>query len=164
MDVSNILKYGTIGGIIAGIAFTPADMIGTLITKGDAFLPLRWNAGIPLQRLPQTISTLTALTVGTVVHFMISIAIGIVTAFLLSLIPNIRGNKILLITLTALFLGFVVFPVNFYILAPLLDAPWFALQGNPIVQFINHTFFFGIPLGIYLARKYMMNPNTNIAS
>jgi hypothetical protein len=44
--------------------------------------------------------------------------------------------------------GFVLWLANFGAIAPALF-PWF-LVADPAVQFIAHTLFFGIPLGLML--------------
>jgi hypothetical protein len=52
-------------------------------------------------------------------------------------------------------LGLVIWPLNFYVIAPLINAPWFAQVTKPedqIMQAIWHTLF-GAVLGFYLASR-----------
>ncbi len=49
--------------------------------------------------------------------------------------------------------GFVLWPLSLYILAPLVNAPWFATDTDPFQQFLWHTFVYGLVLGLYLASR-----------
>jgi hypothetical protein len=49
--------------------------------------------------------------------------------------------------------GFLLWIVNFYVIAIGLGLfPWFSMP-NPVVQFLAHTFFFGTAFGLFLAAR-----------
>ena len=41
--------------------------------------------------------------------------------------------------------------VNFYLIAPIFGWTWFPEMTDPLVQFVAHAGFFGVPLGLYVA-------------
>jgi hypothetical protein len=48
--------------------------------------------------------------------------------------------------------GLALWVVNFFVLGPALGWRWFAEMTDPLVQAVAHGAFFGIPLGLYVAR------------
>lgn len=52
--------------------------------------------------------------------------------------------------LAASIFGLVLWPINFYGIAPAIGWVWFQ-KTDAVVQFFGHTFFFGLTLGLYLA-------------
>jgi len=62
-----------------------------------------------------------------------------------------------LIYLGTLF-GILIWFINFYILAPAVNAFWFS-QANPFTQFLLHALGFGMILGIYFASVHFKIPS-----
>ena len=145
------VKHGLIGGLIAAVVFSMGEMVAAGIMEGNAFMPLHMIAGVPLQQDPKAIDPGIAVPVGVIAHMMYSMALGIVIAFIVSVSGlHASGARTVMF---ATIIGFIIWPLNFYLIAPLLDAPWFATETQPVLQFIFHTFLYGTVLGIYLAAR-----------
>ena len=93
----------------------------------------------------------TALPVALLVHFTLSAIFGVVFGTAAGSLSFLRSSRSLLIAAATAF-GFGLWIVNFYVMAPILGWDWFAM-ANPVVQFIAHTFFFGLPVGLLLASR-----------
>jgi uncharacterized membrane protein YagU involved in acid resistance len=148
-------KHGALGGLIAGIAFALFEMIITAILMGgDAFfMPLRMIGAIVLgqQALMPEYDLATAAVVGLVVHMMLSIIFGIVFAVVAALVPALaQSTGALLVSASAY--GFLIWLVNFYLIARIAGWNWFPDETNVAVQFVAHTFLFGTVLGWVLDR------------
>lgn len=157
IDVGAWLRYGILGGVIAGITFAMFEMIMALVLNGaDAFfMPLRMIGGIGLgkQALDPGTSLLTAGGVGLVIHMILSMMYGVVVAAVLSLIPQLSASRAAVL-ISASVAGFALWIVNFYVLAPAFGWTWFPNNTNAAVQFVAHTFLYGSVLGLVLDRTY----------
>lgn len=150
IDTGWAVKQGIIGGIIAGIVFAMAEMIGAAFIAGNPFImPLKAIASVPLGTPPPEIPTGTAIPVGIIFHMLMSMIFGVIFALLVVYIAALRSSPTILVIAATVF-GLILWVVNFYILAPLIGRPWFT-QTPPVQQFVYHTFFFGTVLGLYLA-------------
>ena len=155
--ISSIIRNGILAGIIAGIFFIIAEMAIAGLSQNGTFIgPLKMIAGIPLQQAPGTITNGEALMFGLSFHMIYSIALGIIAAFLAT-IPICRSSPACLIVL-GMFFGTFIWLINFYVLAPAINAPWFG-GANPLTQFLLHTFLFGMILGIYFASVHFKVPS-----
>ena len=47
--------------------------------------------------------------------------------------------------------GTLLWVVNFYVVAPIAGWVWFPQMTDPLMQFVAHAGFFGVPLGLYVA-------------
>lgn len=146
------IKHGLIGGFIAGVVFAMGEMIGAQLMQGNAFMPLHMIAGVPLQQDPKTIEPGTAIPVGMIAHMMYSMALGVVIAWIVASVAGLRASGARTMMFATL-VGFIIWPLNFYVIAPLLNAPWFATETQPVLQFIYHTFLYGTVLGMYLTAR-----------
>ncbi|HEV8696210.1 MAG TPA: hypothetical protein VGQ89_00845 [Candidatus Limnocylindrales bacterium] len=161
VDFGAWLRYGILGGIIAGITFAVFEMVMALVLDGaDAFfMPLRMIGGIGLgpQAMDPGTSLLTAGGAGLVIHMALSMVYGVVIVAALSLVPRLSASRaaVLLSTSAA---GFLLWIVNFYAVAPLFGWTWFPNNTNPVVQIVAHTVFFGTVLGLVLDRTYFRRP------
>jgi hypothetical protein len=154
LDAGWAIKNGIIGGIIAGIVFAAAEMVAAWVTMGKPAAPLHMIAGIPLQRDPMTIDDGTAVVVGMVAHMVYSMVVGVIVAFIVGWVPTLRNLPAATVIFTTM-LGLLAWPLNFYVVAPLINAPWFAAVTNPsdqIQQAAWHALF-GAVLGVYLASR-----------
>lgn len=146
------VKHGLIGGLIAAIVFSMGEMVAAGIMEGNPFMPLHMIASIPLRQDPKAIDPGIAIPVGVIAHMMYSMALGVVIAFILASISALHpsgARTVMFVTI----IGFIIWPFNFYLIAPLLGVPWFATDTQPVLQFIFHTFLYGTVLGIYLAAR-----------
>ena len=156
-DVGAWLRYGILGGVVAGITFAMFEMImAVVLDGGDAFfMPLRMIGGIGLgkQALDPGTSLVTAGGAGLVIHMSLSMMYGVVVAAVLSLIPQLSASRAAVL-ISASVAGFALWIVNFYVLAPAFGWTWFPNNTNPAVQFVAHTFLYGSMLGLLLDRTY----------
>jgi len=157
IDVGAWLRYGILGGVIAGITFAMFEMIMAVVLDGrDAFfMPLRMIGGIGLgeQALDPGTSLLTAGGAGLVIHMILSMMYGVVVAAVLSLIPQLSASRAAVL-ISASVVGFALWIVNFYVLAQVFGWTWFPNNTNAAVQFVAHTFLYGSVLGLVLDRTY----------
>ena len=123
------------------------------------FGPLRMIGGIALgeQALDPSFSLLVAGAVGVAVHMALSVVYGAAFGAAAALFPAIvRTSPISAlagaVSGTALWLG------NFYVAAPLFGWTWFPDMTDPLVQFVAHAGFFGVPLGLYVGWRCGRGP------
>jgi len=150
------IRIGALCGFLAGIVFAAFELVAAAaMMGGDAFfMPLRMMGAILLGRdaLDPGYSLLAAATAGVVVHLVLSIIYGIVFAIVLGGLRSAMWDS----GIGGAY-GLALWIVNFYLIAP-WAFPWF-LDANPVVQFVAHTFFFGLPLGwlVWQAHERAMN-------
>ncbi len=158
IDVGAWLRYGILGGVIAGISLAMFEMImAAVLDGGDAFfMPLRMIGGIGLgeQALdPGRTSLLTAGGAGLVIHMILATMYGVAVAAVLSLIPQLSASRAAVL-ISASVAGFALWIVNFYVLAQVFGWTWFPNNTNAAVQSVGHTFLYGSVLGLVLDRTY----------
>ncbi len=155
-EMGDWIKYGALGGLIAGIVFALFEMImAAIMMGGDAFfMPLRMIGAMVLgqQALMPEYDLLTAAIVGLIVHMVLSIIFGIVFAVIVALVPTLAQSTGALIVSASAY-GFLIWLVNFYLIARIAGWNWFPDETNVAVQFVAHTFLFGTVLGWVLDRS-----------
>lgn len=152
IDAWSAVKYGIIGGIIAAILFAVAEMVMAMILGMSAFVPLQMIGAILLGPavLPPAAATATTVIAALVVHFILSAIYGVVLALIALYVSALRSSVWALTGVGAVY-GLLLWLGNFYVVAP-VAFPWFGM-ADPVVQFIAHVFFFGVPLGYYLGTQ-----------
>jgi uncharacterized membrane protein YagU involved in acid resistance len=149
LDTGWAVKHGIIAGIIAGIVFLLAEMMGARFIGGDPFImPLKAIASVPIGDPPPQIATGTAIPVGLITHAINSAIFGIIFALIAAKVPALHRSPMMLVIAASVY-GTILWVVNFYMIAPLLGRPWFT-ETPPVQQFVYHTFFYGTVLGLYL--------------
>jgi hypothetical protein len=144
-------QHGAVAGVVAGLVFAAFEMLASAFMAGAEalFMPLRMIGAIALgpEALDPGYSLLTAGFAGVVVHMILAIIYGLIFGAFSTML---RGPG----TFTVLggIFGFALWLVNFYVIAP-SAFPWF-LEADPMVQFIAHTFFFGLVLGLWLWKSH----------
>lgn len=153
-DRSALAKQGLIGGMVAGIVFAMFEMIMAAVLNGASafFMPLRLIGAIVLgqEALMPGYSLVGAAITGAIVHMILATMFGLVLAVLLSALPATARSAAMTIAIASVY-GFVLWVVNFYVIAPIGGWDWFP-RTNETVQFFAHTFFFGSVLGAWLSR------------
>ncbi|MBI2919428.1 MAG: hypothetical protein HYY01_15755 [Chloroflexi bacterium] len=142
-----LLLYGIVGGIAAGLVFAVAEMFMNL-ALGEAFLgPVRMISSIVLGTgaIEPGYSLPTALVVGLGVHMALSALYGIIFAGGLALVRRITSPATYLVPYGAVF-GLALWIVNFLLIAPVLF-PQFATVNQLWNGFVAHTLFYGAVLG-----------------
>ncbi len=149
MNIKNLLLQGSIGGLLAGIAFIVAETLSSGSIQENNFLyPFRLIAAFLLQRDPSDVTFPTVLAVALVFNLLYAMVLGVIGAYLLALFfPNSVSD--IIIILYGMAFGFLVWVFNYYILARMMTLPWFVIGVNPFVQFLWYTFVFGMVLGLY---------------
>ncbi|HEV2124138.1 MAG TPA: hypothetical protein VGW38_15350, partial [Chloroflexota bacterium] len=143
VDSGWAIRHGVVGGLIAGVIFAMTEMIYAWITAGNFWGPMKMIAGIPLQTPPPQIDLVMGIIVGMMTHMVMSVMFGVIAAYIVAAMPSLRHSAMATVIFTSLF-GLTLWLMNFYVIAPMLNAPWFASQANPLWQgFIAHTFFYG---------------------
>lgn len=150
-DLGRALKHGAIGGVIAGLIFPMFEMVMAAIQGQSPLAPLRMIGGIALgdQALDPGFSILAAGAAGVAVHVMLSIVYGVVFGAAAALVPALVRSTIIAALAGAVW-GTLLWLVNFYVVAPVFGWTWFPEMTDPLVQFVAHAGFFGVPLGLYI--------------
>lgn len=131
-------------------------MVAAAALSGPAtvFMPLRMIGGILLgaEALDPAFPLLNAVLAGGLVHLALSAVFGVVGGALLGAAAPIRRSSNWAIGLATVY-GYLLWLVNFFVLAYIAGWTWFPEDTNPIVQFLAHTVGFGTVLGVYLASR-----------
>lgn len=144
-SLSQTIGVGILAGVGAGLTLALFVMVMDAIV-GNGFLDwLRQSAAIVLGESAVAVSSpLTVLILGLIVHLSLAALYGAIFAVAARYITFLRRD--LLIATTVFGLG--IWILNFYVFSPWLF-PWFD-DSPDIVQFIAHTVFYGMPLGVIL--------------
>ncbi|MDP8905113.1 MAG: hypothetical protein M3N29_07340 [Chloroflexota bacterium] len=141
--------------MVAGAIFAMFEMVMAAIQMGGEafFMPLRMIGGIALgqQALSPETPLLVAGGAGLVVHMMLSAIYGAGVALAAAIVPQLRAGTVALVAWASL-AGFLLWMVNFYVVAPVAGWRWFPDETDPLIQFVAHTFLYGSVLGLYLDR------------
>lgn len=135
-------------GLIAGVVFMMMEMILVAVTGGSPWGPPRMMAAMVMGEAvlpPPATFNVMIMMVAMIVHFILSIVLAVVFAWVLSL-WRLSGGAAL--ALGAAF-GLLVYLVNFYPVAAILF-PWFAMARNWI-QISSHIVFGAVLAWAYLA-------------
>lgn len=140
------IRAGVAGGIAGGIAMFLVAMIGSLILRGDIWYPFNVLSATVLPSITESdLSDFNgmAFIIAIVIHFTISICIGLVYGVLLPLMPR---HPVLLGTLCIPFIWSFLLFESMSIVNPLLDATvnWWWFLFSQIV--------FGIVAGFVVAK------------
>jgi hypothetical protein len=157
VDVGAWIRYGILGGIVAGIVFALFEMVMAAVLDGTEafFMPLRMIGGIglgPVAMDPSS-SLLTAGGAGLAIHMILSMIYGVTITAALSLVPQLSASRTAVLVSTSI-AGFLLWLVNFYVFASIFGWTWFPNDTNPAVQIVAHAVFFGTVLGLVLGRAY----------
>ncbi len=145
------IKHGAFGGIIAGIVFALSEMLAALITGNNFFGPPLTIAGVPQQTPTVKIDDMADILVGVSAHIFYSIALGVIVAATVAAVPTLYSSSAATIIFCGA-LGFISWPLNFYVITPLINVPWFMDLTNPLLKAIQHTML-GLTFGFYLASQ-----------
>lgn len=135
------LKAGALAGLIAGAVFMMMEMGLVALSGGSPWGPPRMIAAIVMGEgvLPPPASfDLMIVMVAMVVHFMLSIIIGLGFAFLAG-----RFSLLMAVAVGA-GIGLALYLVNFYGMTAFF--PWFAMARN-MISIVSHIAF-GMVLGL----------------
>ena len=143
-------KEGLGFGLIAGIIFAIAEMLGAMVMGMAPSMPLQMFASVVLgqEAMAETAGAGTY-AVGIVTHLVLSAVFGVIYGLVnsnLSTHTQTSWGRQLGI---GLLFGAILWAVNFHIIARLFF-PWF-LEARQFLQLLMHALFFGVPLGLMYA-------------
>lgn len=147
------IKHGIGGGVLAGIVFAVAEMVGARLIQGNPFLmPLAAISSVligdPPPQVVDEYSTASFVLIGLATHMVLAALFGVIFALFVAKVRAVQSFGAIIVWASVW--GLALWVINFYVLAPLIGRPWFT-EMAPVQQFVYHTFFFGTVLGIYLA-------------
>jgi hypothetical protein len=144
------IRVGVVWGLVVGLFFAILEMIGAAAMGQSALAPWRAFASVVLGRQALTTAPLgTAFIVGVIAHFALSAIYGVAYALLSGALPKPTRQSFGQQAAVGLVFGVVLYVLNFHVIAPALY-PWFR-EANQAWQFVLHTIFFGLPLGLCMA-------------
>lgn len=135
-------------GIIAGVVFVMMEMaLIAMFGNGMVWGPPRMMAAIamgPDVLPPPPTFDFMIVMVGMVIHFVLSIVLGLILGWAISKWRLSTGMAILL----GLVFGLLVYLVNFYVMTGIF--PWFAMARN-MITLVSHLVFGGVLGWVYRA-------------
>jgi hypothetical protein len=144
------IRVGVAWGLAVGLFFAFLEMIGAAAMGDSPLAPWRAFASVVLGRQALTATPLgTALIVGIIAHFALSAVYGVAYALLSGALPKSTSRSFGQQAVVGLVFGVALYVLNFHVIAPALY-PWFQ-KANQTWQFVLHTIFFGLPLGLAMA-------------
>ncbi len=155
LDLRCWVESIVIGGIVAGIAFGLFQMIMALVFTGNFFAPMRMISAMVLgkQALDPAYPLHIAAPLGMGINMMFSLAFASVFALFMANAVSLVGTPVRRILCGAVY-GFVLWILNFYVIATFLHWTWFAQQTNPFWQgFFAHVFVYGAVMGLFMKQK-----------
>jgi hypothetical protein len=154
-SVESWVIHGAIGGGAGGIVFGVYAMTFAALWDGtDALLtPLRRIGAVVLgaPALEPAFPAVVAASVGAMVHVAFAIFFGVVFAGLAGLRVAWRDSELSL-PVSATIYGFLLWVLNFQLVAPAAGWTWLPGGSVPFAQLLAHAFGFGLVLGVYLER------------
>ncbi len=143
---------GMVSGAVAGVVFIAFEVAAAGILGQDFLGPPRMIGAILLGEgaLEESVAVPALrliVLVGLMLHLLLAAVYGGAFGEIARIVRPLGGNRVLLVGAATGF-GFLLWIVNFYVIAP-LAFPWFGM-AEPLVQFIAHTFFYGTALGLVL--------------
>lgn len=144
-SLGGTIGVGVLAGIGAGVTFALFVMAMDAVLGHGLLDWLRQSAAIALGRsvMPAS-STLSVVIVGLIVHVSLAALYGAIFAVAARYITFLQRE----LMIATMVFGLGIWILNFYVFSPLLF-PWFD-DSPDIVQFIAHTLFYGMPLGLIL--------------
>lgn len=140
-------KAAILAGLIAGVVFLMIEMMLLALTGESTWGPPRMMAAMVMGESvlppPATFDAIIMM-VAMVVHFILSILLAVLCAWVLSLWHLSAGTAIAL----GAAIGLLVYLVNFYLVAAILF-PWFAMARNWI-SIVSHVGFGAVLAWAYL--------------
>ena len=143
------VKTGVIAGLLVGVFFAVLEMIGAAAMGASALSPWHAFASTVLGRGATQGGGGGTIFVGVIAHFVLCAIYGGVYGLYVGALPDEARRSWPRQAFSGLIYGVLLYVLNFQIIARLIY-PWF-LGANQLWQFVLHTLFFGIPLGLMMA-------------
>lgn len=150
-----VLARSAVAASLVSITFPLAEMAGYAFVDGldDTLKPVRQLAAVALgeRALDDEPSVVAVLLVGgVVVNFAFNLLFCLPFVALAAAMAPLGSSRARLIAGAVLY-GAALWPLNFYVFAPVIGWDFFPDLHDPIVEAVAHVAFFGLPVGLYLA-------------
>ena len=118
-DTWVLVSHGTFAGLIAGLGLGFIAIVASTVLRGDPWLPFDFAAAIVVGReaLAPTFSSAASLALGSVIHLLLSVLLGVAFLTALALTFQLSARPPLLVLYGVLF-AFLVWEVNFLAVLP----------------------------------------------
>ncbi len=152
---AELLRQGTIGGVVAGITLVLEEIAATLLLGGSASDPFRLVAStfFGRQALSPDFALWIALLVGAAAHLVLSVLFGLVFVLLVAGAYQLSARLPLLLIYGLLY-GLALWELNVLTVLHLLFpqvAPLFGLANQIWNGVVAYAIFYGLVLGAYVA-------------
>lgn len=144
-----IAREGLGFGVIAGVVFGMAEVLGAAFTGASPFDPLRASASLALGPHALVAVDGTTYLVGFMVNLVLSAVFGLFYIEVDARFPVFAQTRYGQQLGVGLLFGALVWLLDFGIVAQSLF-PWLR-DTRPFVQLLMHALFFGAPLGLMMA-------------
>lgn len=150
-----VLARSAVAALLVSVTFPLAEMAGYAIVDGldDTLKPIRQIAAVGLgeRALNDEPSVLAVLLVGGVgLNFAFNLLFCLPFVALTAAVAPLGASRARLVGGAVLY-GAALWPLNFYVFAPLIGWHFFPDLHDPVVEAVAHIACFGLPLGLYLA-------------
>lgn len=147
-----VLREGLVGGLVAGAILALAEMALAAATGDSPATPWAMAASILLGATARSAPFGPAIfAIGFAVHAILSALFGLLWGAVARSVSRDVRDAFGPHGIAAAIYGALLWLVNFQVIARFVY-PWF-LEANGFAQLLLHTFFFGLPLGLFLAAR-----------
>ncbi|MDF3881483.1 hypothetical protein [Cupriavidus basilensis] len=149
-------RAAVLSGFAAGVVFLVVELVALWLMGESPWWPPRMIAGIALARdvLSQAAPDAGIVLAALLVHFMLSIAFGLILAVIMA--PFSFDSSIGVASLAGAVFGLAVYVINFYGITTLV--PWLAdARGAP--SFLAHVVFGLVAADAYLIERREDRPS-----
>ncbi len=156
LDLRCWIKSIVLGGIVAGVSLALFQMMIALVLKGAFFAPMRMISAVVLgaRVLDPSYPLQVAAPLGLGIYMVLSLAFAAVFALFMANAVSLAGTPGRRVFCGAVY-GFVLWIMNYYVIATFLHWTWFAQQTDPFWQgFFAHVFVYGAVLGWFMKQRF----------
>ncbi len=157
-----VLARTFLASLLVSVTFPLAEMVGYAIVDGleHTLKPVRQIAAVALgeRALGDEPSLLAVLVLGGVI---LNVAFNFVFCLPFVALAHRHGSAVFSarrLVLAGCAYGAVLWPLNFYVLAPLIGWDFFPDLHHPVVEAVAHISVLRLPLGLYLASTVRGTP------
>lgn len=150
-DPWELANHGIRAGLLAGLALGVVEIVASAVLQDYALYPFDFAAGLVIgpAAFDPGFSTLAAVALGTVIHLLLSMLLGLVFVFVLAVTFQLSARSWLLVVFGVVY-GLLVWEVSFLALLPLV-APELAGRVDVATQIWNGLASYSLVYGPVLA-------------
>jgi hypothetical protein len=150
-----LVMHGARAGLIAGLALGVVEILASFVLRDDPWLPFDFAAAIVVgpDALAPTFSLAASLTLGMVIHVLLSLVFGVVFVAGLALTFQLSARPWLILVYGVLF-GVTVWEVNFLAVLPVIAPPELTGRLDLATQvwngILSYCLVYGPTLAVYV--------------